>query len=143
MNGVGDWSLVGPARTCRRSDRLTGPLTSSCTAPTGRDHGSTTCAATRFVALYFADARRRPAVPSNDSPALAHYAVSRWDAPHDSGLRDRALLDPGDRLFRRLKVPAGSVVLVRPDEHVAAIAPITPGIGAALYERAVGRPPPE
>ena len=42
---------------------------------------------------HFTDARRRPAIPANASPALAHFAVSRWDAPLDSGLRDRALLE--------------------------------------------------
>jgi 3-(3-hydroxy-phenyl)propionate hydroxylase len=96
----------------------------------------------RFVALYFTDARRRPAIPVSDSPALAHFAVSRWDAPLDSGLRDRALLDPGDRLFARLGVPADSVVLVRPDEHIAAIVPLAAGAAERAYAHVTGQPPP-
>jgi 3-(3-hydroxy-phenyl)propionate hydroxylase len=96
----------------------------------------------RFVALYFTDVRRRPAIPRNGSPALAHHVVSRWDAPFDSGLRDRALLDPGDRLFRRMGVPADSVVLVRPDEHVAAIAPMGDCVAERLYAHVTGKAPP-
>jgi 3-(3-hydroxy-phenyl)propionate hydroxylase len=94
----------------------------------------------RFLALYFTDTRRRPPIPRNESPALAHFAVSRWDAPLDSGLRDRALLDPGDRFFARLGVPANSVVLIRPDEHVAAIAPMGDGVAEGLYAQVTGAP---
>jgi 3-(3-hydroxy-phenyl)propionate hydroxylase len=96
----------------------------------------------RFVALHFADARRRPVIPANDSPALVHYLVSRWDAPLDAGFRDRALLDPGDRLFKRLGILPDTVVLLRPDEHVAGMAPMDDGAAAQLYEQAVGRPAP-
>ncbi len=96
----------------------------------------------RFVALYITDARRRPPLPPTDSPALAHRVVSRWDAPHDSGLRDRALLDSGNRFTTRLGVPTDSVVLVRPDEHVAGIAPMSADAAARLYREAVGMPPP-
>jgi len=140
-NGAGDWSLVKSETepAIGIGDRLPDALVHG---PDGREQRLHDLCGDRFVALYFADARRRPAVPAARSPALAHYVVSRWDAPLDSGLRERALLDPGDRLFRRLKVPPGSVVLVRPDEHVAAIAPMAPGIGATLYERAIGLPPP-
>ena len=60
--------------------------------------------------------------------------VSRWDAPHDSGLRDRALFDPGDRVRRRFGVDNDTLVLVRPDGHVAAIVPFDPVAG-------VDRPP--
>ena len=92
----------------------------------------------RFVALYFTDVRRRPRVPPA-STALAHYVVSRWDAPMDSGLRDRALLDVGGRLARRLGVAPDTLVLVRPDEHIASIAPIAPGVAERLYTRVTGR----
>jgi len=141
VDGTGDWSLVKSATEppIGVGDRMPDALVHG---PDGREQRLHDLCGDRFVALYFADARRRPAVPTDRSPALAHYVVSRWDAPLDSGLRERALLDPGDRLFRRLAVPSGSVVLVRPDEHVAAIAPLAPGIGAALYERSVGQPPP-
>ncbi len=76
-----------------------------------------------FVALHFTDARRKPALP-DDLPGLENYIVSRWDAPLDSGLRDRALLDPGNALFKTLDCPEDSVVLVRPDDHVAAVLPV-------------------
>jgi 3-(3-hydroxy-phenyl)propionate hydroxylase len=97
----------------------------------------------RFVALYFADARRRPQLPSTDSPALAHRVVSRWDAPHDSGLRDRAVLDPGDAFMKRLGVPANTLVLVRPDEHIAAIVPMEGADAVAMYAAITGRQPPQ
>ena len=93
-----------------------------------------------FAALYFTDVRRRPALPA-DSAALRHYVVSRWDAPLDSGLRERTLLDPGGAFEARLKIGKESLLLVRPDEHVAAIAPLAAGAAAALYENAVGAPP--
>lgn len=97
----------------------------------------------RFVALYFSDARRRPALPPTDSPALVHRVVSRWDAPHDSGLRGRAVLDPGDAFMARLGVPPNTLVLVRPDEHVAAIVPMEGADAVALYADITGRQPPE
>jgi 3-(3-hydroxy-phenyl)propionate hydroxylase len=110
--------------------------------PGGRDTRIHDLCRDRFVALYFTDARRQPSIPANGSPALAHFAVSRWDAPLDSGLRERALLDPGDRLFARLGVPTDSVVLVRPDEHIAAIVPMAPASAERAYERVTGMAPP-
>ena len=71
-----------------------------------------------FLALYFTDARRRPAIPAHSLPGLKHYVVSRWDAPHDSGLRDRALLDVGERLFRRVGCPSDTLVLVLSLIHI-------------------------
>ena len=100
-----------------------------------------------FVALYFTDTRRRPAHPGPGQPgAAALRGVSRWDAPHDSGLRDRALFDPAERVRRRFGVEADTLVLLRPDGHVAAIVPYDPASGedvaAALYDRITGRTPP-
>jgi 3-(3-hydroxy-phenyl)propionate hydroxylase len=97
----------------------------------------------RFIALYFTDVRRRPLIPATGSPALAHFAISRWDAPFDSGVRDRALLDPGDRLKRRLGVADDTLVLVRPDEHIAAIRPMATTSAADLYTAIVGKSVPE
>lgn len=97
----------------------------------------------RFVALYFSDARRRPTLPAADSPALAHRVVSRWDAPLDSGLRDRAVLDPGDAFMKRLGVAPNTLVLVRPDEHIAAIVPMKGADAVAMYAAITGRQPPK
>lgn len=96
----------------------------------------------RFVALYFTDARRRPKLPATDSPALAHRIVSRWDAPHDSGLRDRAVFDPGDAFMTRLGIAPNTLVLVRPDEHLAAIVPMDGADAVQLYVNITGRQPP-
>jgi 3-(3-hydroxy-phenyl)propionate hydroxylase len=92
-----------------------------------------------FVALYFSDARRRPEIPKNDTPWLAHYAVSRWDAPLDSEIRNRSLLDPGGRIAGRYGCAPNTMVLVRPDDHIAAIEPMTPGIASAAYRAAIGQ----
>lgn len=111
--------------------------------PAGRQEHIHDLCSGKFTALYFSDARRKPGIPHNESPALNHYVVSRWDAPHDSGLRDRSLLDPGDRLFKRMGIPANTLVLVRPDEYIAAIVPMDSSEhqAAALYERITGMAP--
>jgi 3-(3-hydroxy-phenyl)propionate hydroxylase len=93
-----------------------------------------------FVALYFTDARRRPDIPAEDTAWLRHYAVSRWDAPRDSPIRSRALLDVGDRLAQRYGCARETIVLVRPDDHVAAILPMSPGGAQAAYRSAIGLP---
>ncbi|MBR0725505.1 FAD-dependent monooxygenase [Bradyrhizobium manausense] len=80
-----------------------------------------------FLCLHFADPRRRPALPAN-RPGLRHLLVSRRDAPFDSGLRHRSLLDVGDTLRARLGCSIDTTVLIRPDDHVAAILPMTSAI---------------
>ncbi len=45
------------------------------------------------------------------------------EMPLDSGLRERALFDPASRVQRRFGASDDTVVLVRPDGHVAAIVP--------------------
>ncbi len=106
--------------------------------PDGRPHRLHDLIDDSFLALYFTDARRRPTIPAQSLPGLKHYVVSRWDAPLDSGLRDRALLDVGERLFRRVGCPPDTLVLVRPDDHVAAIAPMRAGLAEDLYRRIIG-----
>jgi 3-(3-hydroxy-phenyl)propionate hydroxylase len=141
VDGVGDWSMVATSATpppVRAGDRAPDLTLQS---PTGRVTIHELCK-DAFVALYFTDVRRRPQVPVNESPALKHYAVSRWDAPHDSGLRDRALFDPGSVATNRYGVPADSVVLIRPDGHIAAVAPYAPGVAFELYKRVTGREVP-
>jgi 3-(3-hydroxy-phenyl)propionate hydroxylase len=90
-----------------------------------------------FVALYFTDVRRRPALPA-DAPGLKHRIVSRRDAPLDSGLRDRALFDVGDRFRQRAGCDADTVILVRPDDHIAAIVPMRDGVIEDIYRRITG-----
>ncbi|GAA0591788.1 NAD-binding protein [Kribbella sandramycini] len=145
VDGTGNWSMI------QTGDRPT-PVTAGDRAPDlplfgpqGRVqlHDLT---ADAFVALYFSDVRRRPAIPAQDSPALRRYVVSRWDAPHDSGLRDRALFDPGERVLRRFGVPPDTLVLLRPDAHIAAIVPYDPRStadpAAELYRSITGLPLP-
>jgi hypothetical protein len=76
-----------------------------------------------FLALYFTDARRRPPIPESTLPGLKQYVVSRWDAPLDSGLRERALLDVGSRLLKRMGCPPDTLVLVRPDDSYRRASP--------------------
>lgn len=142
VDGRGDWSMVKyetePA--VRPGDRIPDwPLH----GPGGRDLRAHDLTADGFAALYFTDARRRPAIPQNRSAGLKHWAVSRWDAPLDSGLRERALLDPGGAFLRRLGCAENTLVLVRPDDHIAAIVAMSSGVADKLYEGVVGKPAPE
>ena len=79
----------------------------------------------------------------NKSLALKHFIISRFDAPLDGGLRDRCLLDPGNAMFERLGIDLGTLVLVRPDEYVAAIVPISkdPNQAENLYQQITNRFP--
>jgi 3-(3-hydroxy-phenyl)propionate hydroxylase len=141
IEGRGDWSMVKyeTEPPLRPGDRI--PDWPLC-GPGGCDLRVHDLTSDGFAALYLTDARRRPGIPQNGSPALKHYAVSRWDAPLDSGLRDRALLDLGGEFFRRLGCPDDSLVLVRPDDHIAAIVPMTGTSADDLYQGVVGRPVP-
>lgn len=137
VDGSGDWSMVrsgttpAPVRSGDRAPDL--PLF----GPDGRVHLHD-LVADSFVALHFTDARRRPQVPATSSPGLRQYVVSRWDAPHDSGLRDRSLFDPGDRVRRRFGADGDVVVLLRPDAHVAALLPWTPDAAERIEELYAG-----
>ena len=142
VDGSGDWSMVTPAggpQPVRPGDRLPDLRLFGARGEI-RLHDLTR---DRFAALYLTDVRRRPAVPGNGSPALGHWAVSRWDAPLDSGLRDRALLDVGGRATARLGLPPDTMLLVRPDQHVAAVRPISPDAAEEAYRQVTGRPLPE
>ena len=139
--GTGNWSMVTrstrPAITV--GDRLPDYLVHT---PQGRQERLHDICQGKFTALYFTDARRRPDVPVNGSPSLQHFVVSRYDAPLDSGFRERSLLDPGNALFKRLDIAPGTLVLVRPDEHIAAIV-FMAGVqtAASLYEEITGCAP--
>ena len=93
-----------------------------------------------FVALTFNDARNKPEItPMPQSPALRHYLITHFDAPHDSGLRDRSFYDPGGDLTRRFHAVPGTTYLVRPDGHVAAVEPPKGRPMRRLYEDYVGQ----
>ena len=80
-----------------------------------------------FLALYFTDARRQPPIPVDQHHAgLTHLIVSRWDAPENTGLRQHSLFDPGEATTKQLGIEQNTVVLVRPDGHIAAILPWDP-----------------
>lgn len=142
VQGTNDWSMVvketRPA--LRVGDRMPDYLVHT---PAGHEARAHDLCNGHFTAFYFADVRRRPPVPANDSPALVHYAVSRYDAPHDSGLRNRSLLDPGGAFTSRVGATPGTLVLVRPDEYVAAIVAFdgTADQAARIYEVVVGKTP--
>jgi 3-(3-hydroxy-phenyl)propionate hydroxylase len=140
IGGSGNWSMVKPFAEPP-------PVEVGDRAPDGIVHDSEgrpvrlhDLFGRSFVALYFTDTRRRPDIPKNDLPWLTHYAVSRWDAPRDSAIRDRSLLDVGGRLARRYGCAPETMVLVRPDDHVAAIAPMSPGLAESDYRAALGIP---
>ncbi|MDX8054246.1 FAD-dependent monooxygenase [Lentzea sp. BCCO 10_0798] len=82
-----------------------------------------------FVALHLTDARRRPFLPADGPPGLKQVVVSRWDAPD---LRSRAYFDPGDTVRERF---GDTVVLVRPDAHIAHIEPWTAASWRSVQDR--------
>lgn len=137
VDGSGLWSIVKTEREALRvGDRV--PDMPLFNGQGSQVHLHDLCDDS-FVALYFTDVRRRPALPADDQPGLKSFVVSRWDAPLDSGLRDRALLDIGNRLRTRLGCAEDTVVLLRPDDHVAAILPIGSRMIADIYQRIRGK----
>lgn len=145
VDGTGDWSMMvdGARRTVRTGDRVPDVPVYGADGEV-RLHDLTRDA---FVALYFTDTRRHPRIPGENSPALRRFVVSRWDAPLDSGVRECALFDPAERATRRLGVDTNTVVLLRPDGHIAAILPFDPtddtkDPAGEAYARITGRAAP-
>ncbi|NBX91315.1 MAG: FAD-binding monooxygenase [Betaproteobacteria bacterium] len=142
VNAVNDWSLVAKETRPRLAvgARLPNFMLHTPQGTQVRVHDI--CRGS-FTALYFEDVRRRPPIPLNQTSALRHFIVSRFDAPLDGGLRDRSLLDPGNALLDRLGIGLGMLVLVRPDEYVAAIVPFQSDAQQAeqLYKRVTGQFP--
>ena len=134
VDDASDWSMVKTERApVRAGDRIPdAPLHGGDGRPI-RVHDLIDDS---FVAFYFTDVRHRPSLPT-DGGGLKHRLVSHRDAPLDSGLRERSLFDVGDRFRQRLAVATDTVVLVRPDDHIAAIMPLREGVAEALYRRAV------
>jgi 3-(3-hydroxy-phenyl)propionate hydroxylase len=140
IDGRGEWSMVKYARepAVQSGDRIPDWPLHDAQGEERRVHDLNTHG---FAALHFTDARRRPTLPP-DRPGLNHYVISRWDAPFDSLSRDRALFDPGGTFTRRVGCAPDTVVMVRPDDHVAGMAPVSSDTAELLYARAVGKPPP-
>lgn len=137
VDGSGDWSIVRTARGALRvGDRV--PDMKLFDGAGRAVHLHDLCDDS-FVALHFSDVRRRPHLPADDMPGLKSYVVSRWDAPLDSGLRERALFDVGGRVQERFGCGEDVVVLVRPDDHIAAILPMEGAATGDLYRRILGK----
>lgn len=145
VDDTGDWSMIKQGHepsAVRVGDRAPDlPLFGA----DGTHYLHDLCADS-FIALVFTDTRARPRLPRDDSPALRRFAVSHWDVPQDSGLREESLLDPGERVRRRFGVEEDTLVLLRPDAHVAAIVPFDPaGDGdpaGEIYAAITGRAAP-
>jgi len=143
VEGSGDWSMVKTAAEpppVEVGDRAPDCLLH---ASNGREIRLHDLFGSNFVALYFTDTRRRPQIPENDFPGLKHFIVSRWDAPIDSGIRDQSLLDSGDTMLERYGCSPDTLVLVRPDDHIAAICPIEHGKAEVLYRQITGQDMPK
>lgn len=141
VDGTGEWTLASTPtpEPVRPGDRIPD-------LPVWHQSGQTSLhrlSNDAFVALYFTDARRRPQLP-RDEPWLKHRLVSHWDAPVDSGLRGQALFDPGRLAEQRLGIDEDTVVLLRPDSHVAAVAPLgaraNGDVASRLYEQVTRGP---
>jgi 3-(3-hydroxy-phenyl)propionate hydroxylase len=134
VDDASDWSMVKTERGALRvGDRIPDAQLHAGDGRPIRVHDLTDDS---FVALYFTDVRRRPSLAA-DGGGLKHRVVSRRDAPLDSGLRERSLFDVGDRFRQRAGVASDTMVLVRPDDHIAAITPLREGVAEELYRKAV------
>src|ERR1700704_3020701 len=136
VDDSGDWSMVKTDRgPFRIGDRIPDAVLHG---PNGRPVRLHDLIDDSFVALYFTDVRRRPDIP-NDVQGLKHFVVSHRDAPLDGGLRARSLFDVGGRFRALMGCPNDTLVLVRPDDHIAAITSMQAARAADLYRRVVGR----
>jgi 3-(3-hydroxy-phenyl)propionate hydroxylase len=137
VEGTGTWSLVKyKLEPIRVGDRLPDMR---LFAGNGKAIMTHDLSDNSFVAYYFTDVRRRPELPEDTLPGLRSFAVSRWDAPLNDELRARSLFDVGDRFRRRLGCGDDTIVLVRPDDHVAAILPFKHEMVANIYRKICGR----
>ena len=139
VDNSGNWSMVKTGETpdaLTPGDRLPDY---SVAGPTGSPMRLHDVIDGKFTALYLTDSRRKPNIPANDKESLQHIIVSRYDAPLDSGLREQSLLDVGDAFLNRAGCELGTLILVRPDEHIAAIVPFDENTSAeVLYKKITG-----
>lgn len=135
-DGTGEWSIVKrDSSQLRVGDRL--PDMPVFDAKGRRAHLHDLCD-NSFLALHFRDIRRRPALPEQELPGLQHRFISKWDAPLDSGLRAFSLLDVGNKIRSRFTSNDEEfIVLVRPDDHIAAILPSDPQAVVEKYKSIV------
>lgn len=137
VDDAGDWSMVKTDRgPLRAGDRIPDAVLHG---PQGRPLRLHDLVDDSFVALYFTDVRRRPDIPP-DIPGLRHFVVSHRDAPLDGGLRARSLFDVGGRFRQLLGCPSDTLVLVRPDDHIAAMTSMRAASAEQLYRQVVGHP---
>jgi 3-(3-hydroxy-phenyl)propionate hydroxylase len=133
VDASGDWSMVKTEREpLRAGDRVPDALLHGAAGRPVRLHQLIDDS---FLALYFTDVRRRPPIP-HDAPGLRHAIISRRDAPLDGGLRERSYFDVGDRFRLCAGLETDTVMLVRPDDHIAAIAPMRSANVMELYRKA-------
>ncbi|QDM20765.1 FAD-binding monooxygenase [Tardiphaga sp. vice154] len=134
VDQIGDWSMVKTSeQPLQVGDRMPDV---ELHGPDGRPVRLHQLIDDTFLALYFTDPRRKPQLPA-DQPGLKHMIVSRWDAPLDSGVRHRSLFDVGDRLRSRAGCAEGTVLLIRPDDHIAAMMPIADKAIVRVHRRIV------
>jgi 3-(3-hydroxy-phenyl)propionate hydroxylase len=135
VDEAGDWSMVKTDRGAFRvGDRIPD---AALHAGDGRPVRLHDLIDDSFLALYFTDVRRRPNIPA-DGADLKHRIVSHRDAPLDGGLRARSLFDVGDRFRQLMGCPSDTLVLVRPDDHIAAIASMGVARAQELYRQVLG-----
>ena len=53
------------------------------------------------------------------------------------GLRERSLFDVGDKFRKRAGCETDTVMLIRPDDHIAAIAPMREGVIDDVYTKII------
>ena len=137
IGGSGNWSMVKPFAEPP-------PVEIGDRAPDGIVHDSEgrqvlhDLFGRSFVALYFTDTRRRPDIP--ETICLGSRTTPCRAGMRRAAIRDRSLLDAGGRLARRYGCAPDTMVLVRPDDHVAAIAPMSPGLAQSAYRAALAIP---
>lgn len=137
LEGSGDWSIVAHEKLpLRVGDRV--PDRRLLNGEGGETWVHDLCNDS-FAALCFTDVRRRPKLPELELPGIRNWVISRWDAPLDSGLRPQALLDLAGGFQRNAGIPDDCIVLLRPDDHVAAILPIDETALRDAYLAATGR----